>query len=183
MQTRRTLHRAGGFTLLEASFTIVIIGTGALAILAAQQAFHRENDWAQRSGNAVLLANELRELTLSLPLHDPITGAATLGPESGEADVTDYDDLDDFAGTVSEGLGAGTTFDPPINAMREDIDGLPGWSQFIEVANVDPDDISASTTEALGTTDMMRVRVTIRYQSPQDDSPKAITQLTWVVGQ
>ena len=43
MQTKRQLRRAAGFTLLEAAFTIIIIGTGALAILAAQQAFHREN--------------------------------------------------------------------------------------------------------------------------------------------
>ena len=183
MRSNRQLHRAGGFTLLEAAFTIIIIGTGALAILAAQQAFHRENDWAQRTGTAALLANELRELTLSLPLHDPITGVTTLGPEAGETDVTDYDDLDDFAGDVTEGFGTGTVFDPPINALRNEVDDLRGWSQFIEVANVNPDNISASVTEPLGTTDMVRIRVTIRYQSPQDDSPGAITQLTWVVGQ
>ena len=182
MRSNRQLHRAGGFTLLEAAFTIIIIGTGALAILAAQQAFHKENDWAQRTGTAALLANELRELTLSLPLHDPITGVTTLGPEAGETDVADYDDLDDFAGDVTEGFGTGTVFDPPINALRGEVEGLPRWSQLIEVTNVDPDDISASTAEPLGTTNMMRIRVSVRRQSAQDDAPKTITQLTWVVG-
>ena len=162
---------------------MIIVSTGVLAILAAQQAFHKENDWAQRTGTAVLLANELRELTLAMPLHDPITGAPTLGPEAGEYYVTDYDDIDDFAGPVTDGFGAGTIFDPPINALRQQVDNLPGWSQFVEVVNVDPGDISASTAEALGTTEMMRVRVSIRRQSAQDDSPKTITQLTWVVGQ
>ena len=81
-------HRDSGFTLIEASLTTIIVGTGVLAILAAQQAFHKKNDWAQRSGTAMLLANELREFTLSLPQHDPITGDTNMGPELGENDVT-----------------------------------------------------------------------------------------------
>ena len=183
MRTGKHLHRAGGFTLLEASLTIIIIGTGVLAILAAQQAFHRQNDWAQRTNNAMLLANELRELTLPLPLNDPITGTTTVGPEAGETVVTDYDDVDDFAGPLVLSSRHGTIFDPPINALCQEIADLPGWSQLIEVVNVDPDDISAATGVPLGTTDMMRVRVSVRYKSPRDSAPRTITQLTWVIGQ
>jgi hypothetical protein len=51
-----------------------------LAILAAQQAFHKKNDWASRNGTAMQLANELRELTMVLPKHDPFTGLANMGP-------------------------------------------------------------------------------------------------------
>ena len=72
-------RRQRGFTLIEASLTTVIIGTGVLAILAAQQAYHRKNDWAQRTGTAVLLANEIRELTLPMPQHDPFN-PTVMGP-------------------------------------------------------------------------------------------------------
>ena len=174
-------RRQAGFTLIEAALTTVIIGTGVLAIVAAQQAYHKKNDWAQRTGTAVLLANELRELTLTLPMHDPLTGDATLGPEASENGIADFDDLDDFAGTVTSGVGTGTTFDPPVNALRQQIPNMAGWSQEMQVVNVLPDNISTTITQPLGTTDLMRVTVTVRYQSPQAATPLTITQLSWLV--
>jgi type II secretory pathway pseudopilin PulG len=179
---RRVARRRSGFTLIEAALATVIIGTGVLAILAAQQAYHRKNNWAQRTGTAMLLANEIRELTLTLPQHDPITGTANMGPEAGET-VASYDDLDDFAGPVTNGVGAGVTFDPPINALRQTVADLDGWSQVVRVENVLPDNISSTFTQNLGTTDLMRVTVTINYQSPQSDEPMTVTTLTWMVGE
>ena len=174
--------RQGGFTLIEATLTTIIIATGVLAILAAQQAYTRKNDWAARTSTAVLLANELRELTLTLPRQDPITGLAFVGPEPGENGLLDYDDLDDFAGPVTAGVGEGLTFDPPINALRETIPDLAGWSQTIRVENVLPDNISSTFTQPLGTTDMIRVSVSVRYQAPSSAQPMTITTLTWMVG-
>lgn len=187
---RHLKHRNGGFTLIEASLTTVIIGTGVLAILAAQQAYHMKNDWAQRTGTAMLLANELREMTLSLPLNDPITGAATLGPEANEIGFASYDDIDDFAGPLNvTGFGPGTTFAPPINAQRVPIANLPpGWSQQINVINVLPTDIDANPLDPtdgsvlpLGTTPMMQVTVLVNYQAPNAQAPTNLAQLSWVV--
>ena len=182
---RRNTHSLRGFTLIEAALTTVIVGTGVLAIVAAQQAYHEKNVWAQRSSTGVLLCNELRELTLTLPMHDPFTGNATVGPEGNEDTVADYDDLDDFAGAVdaTTGLGAGVTFAPPINALRNQVADLPGWSQFIQVESVLQDNISSTFTQPLGTTPLMRVTVTSRYQGPNDDSPTTVAQLSWVVGE
>lgn len=174
-------RRAGGFTLIEAALTTVIIGTGVLSILAAQQAYHIKNDWAQRTGTAMLLANELRELTLTLPMNDPFTGAANLGPEADELDVADYDDLDDFAGPVVGGVGTGLTFNPPINALRLPIANLNGWSQQIQVENVPQGNIALVGTPLLGSTNLMRVTVTVNYQPPNSAQSTA-TVLTWVVG-
>lgn len=179
---RRIARRRRGFTLIEAALTTVIVGTGVLAIVAAQQAYHRKNDWASRMGTAILLANELRELTMVMPMNDPITGDATLGAESGETAVTQYDDLDDFAGPVSGGFGAGLTFDPPINALRQQIPGMTGWSQEIHVDSVLPGNISSTITQPLNSTDLMRVTVTVRYQRPQENTPMTMTTLSWVVG-
>lgn len=175
-------NRTRGFTLLEAAAALVIVSTGVLALIAAQQAVHRQNDWAQRSATAMLLANEIRELTLSLPLHDPITGKTNLGPEPGELTVAAYNDVDDFAGVVVDGVGQGTTFDPPINALRQPIADMAGWSQEVRVFSVPATNISTATPPALGATDLMRVRVTVRYRAPQDAEPRTITQLTWIVG-
>jgi len=178
----RRRHRHRGFTLIEAALTTVIVGTGVLAIVAAQQAYHRKNDWAGRMGTAILLANELRELTMVLPMNDPITGSATLGPENGETAVAQYDDLDDFAGAVSGGYGAGIVFNPPINALRQQIPNMPGWTQEIHVDSVLSGNISSTFTQPLNSTDLMRVTVTVRYQRPQENAPMTMTTLTWVVG-
>ncbi len=174
--------RASGFTLIEAALTTVIVGTGVLAIVAAQQAYHQKNDWAQRTGTAMLLANEVRELTMPMSMTDPITGTTFIGPEPGETTVGDYDDLDDFAGVPVGGVYPGTTFDPPIDAMRRQIPDMPGWSQKIEVRSVWETDIDSTLPIPLGTTPMLRMTVDVLYQGPNDASASSITQLSWVIG-
>ena len=184
--SRNSTHLASGFTLIEAALTTVIIGVGVLAILSAQQAYHMKNDWAQRTGTAMLLANELRELTLTMPMNDPFTGIANLGPEADEANVNAFDDLDDFAGVVGiAGFGPGTTFNPPINALRQPILNMNGWSQQIVVVNALPNNIGLvgpNTAQPLGTTNLMRITVTINYQEPNQALPSPITVLSWVTG-
>lgn len=177
----RRPRRAAGFTLIEAALTTVIVGTGVLSIVAAQQAYHHKNGWATRTGNAVLLANELRELTMALPQHDPITGNAFYGPETGENNILEYDDLDDFAGPVTAGVGAGLTFDPPVDALRQQLTDLVGFSQRITVSNVLPDYINAPFTQPLGSTPIMRVDVGVDWTDPDTGETNALTELSWIV--
>ena len=165
-------HR--GFTLIETAMATVIIGTGVLAIVFAQQTFHAQNDWAQRAATGMRLAGEIREMTFNLPRHDPVTGTDTWGPEDNEATVEDYDDLDDFDGAIfSFDLDNG-----PLSARRAAIENLPGWSQYIEVRNVDPFDIH--DVQENGTTEMTQIEVIIEYQGPMDLAPNEITRLTWI---
>ena len=183
---RRRCRRDRGFTLIEAALTTVIVGTGVLSIVAAQQAYHQKNDWAQRTGTAMLLANELRELTMPMPAFDPITGQTFIGPEPGEAGIDDYDDLDDFAGVSVDGGATypGLTFNPPIDALGRTIPDMTAWSQQITVEGVLEENIGSGVALTPGTAGTLtRMTVNILYQGPNDAVPNVVTQLTWVVGQ
>lgn len=171
---RRTRQR--GFTLIEASLVTVIVGVGVLAIVAAQQAYHKQNAYSQRVGTALLLANEIRELTMHLPQHDSITNTQYWGPEPNEPDVDQFDDLDDFDGSA----GSGVTFSPPIDALRQAIPNMAGWSQVVTVENVLPTYINASVTAPDNSTDLMRFTVRVLYQGPNDEQPGEVTRLTWI---
>jgi len=142
---------------------LVIIGVGVLAFVDAQASFTRSNGWSSQAATAMLLANEIRELSRRLPRHDPVTGltltatggGGTLltgwGTEAGEVDVDDIDDLDDLDGKV---FGEGGDFPGPIDAfggiiprigvdgvvLTDDGDPLPlsGWTQRVTVEKVDP---------------------------------------------
>ena len=58
-----------GFTLLETMLALVIIGVGVLAFVDAQTSFIRSNNWSSQAATGMLLANEIRELTRTLPRH------------------------------------------------------------------------------------------------------------------
>ncbi|MBI1369403.1 MAG: hypothetical protein GC162_12210 [Planctomycetes bacterium] len=171
---RRNRHT--GFTLIEAALVTIIVGVGVLAIVQAEQSYHQQNNFSQHIGTALLLANEIRELTLNMPQHDPITGTATWGPESNEHSVVDYDDLDDFDGTD----GQGVTFSPPIDAMRQEIPNMAGWSQKVTVVNVLPNYLSSSAPAPDDSTDVVRITCQVFYQSPRDEAPVEITRLSWI---
>ena len=160
---RRPAPARPGFTLLETSLALVIIGVGVLAFIDAQSAFIKNNAWSSQAATSTLLANEIRELTRRLPRHDPVTGlylqgsgsAAVLhgwGPDAGETAVLDIDDIDDLD-TLK--FGDGGDFAGPINSFGQtipetdlngntitDSDGmqiaLRGWSQTVFVDKVDP---------------------------------------------
>ncbi|XVJ59039.1 MAG: prepilin-type N-terminal cleavage/methylation domain-containing protein [Tepidisphaera sp.] len=150
-----------GFTLLETSMALVIIGVGVLAFVEAQQSFIRNNGWSSQAATGAYLANEIRELSRRLPRHDPVVslyldtengGAlAGWGLEGNESDISDINDIDDLDG-ISFGLGG---FEGPINALGELVpatdengvvvvneDGMTramtGWFQSVTVEKLDP---------------------------------------------
>ncbi len=183
-QARRPRRHHRAFTLIETALAIVIIGTGVISILTAQAAFHQQNAWSTHTSTATFLANEIREMCTRLPLFDPVTGTTNWGPEANEPTLVDFDDLDDFDGAN----GAGVLFTAedgsgPVNALREVIPGMDGWSQTILVYNVDPADISAEGNSNMdGTTTMARIEVTVSYQGVNDDEPVPVTTMAWVTG-
>lgn len=180
-RTTRRRHRCErkGFTLIETALATVIVGVGVLAMVGAQQAFHQKNEWSTHATIAQQLGNEIREMTLNLPRHDPVTGLTVWGPEDNESWVGAFDDVDDFDGTAGEGLVFSADLgNGPINARREVISNMPGWTQTVTVQNVDPFDITATAADQ--TTNLLRVLVIVEFQGPQDDEPIEMTRVSWI---
>lgn len=171
-------RRRRGFTLIEAALATVIIGTGVLAIISAQQVLLAKNEWSTMTSTATWLGNEIREMTLNLPRHDPVTGTAYWGPEDDEGLLEDYDDVDDFDGygdglVFSAALGNG-----PINAARQVIPDMEGWEQIVTVTSVDQYDILTPLADA--STEMVRVEVLVRFQASEAQQPIDMTRIRWI---
>jgi type II secretory pathway pseudopilin PulG len=130
----RTGKRRSAFTLIEASLATVIVGVGVLAIVEAQQSFLQKNAWSTHTSTAMFLANELREMTRTMPRHDRFSGGVYFldpdahtgfrgwGPEPDEVTPLDFDDLDDFDGVAFGSApnlpGAlNARFTGPVNAL------------------------------------------------------------------
>lgn len=165
---RRTLSRRG-FTLLETSLALVIIGVGVLAFVDAQRAFIEQNNWSSRAATGALLANEVRELTRRLPKYDPVVGLSVNGQTvvgwgagAEKVVVRDFNCLTDFDTKI---FGRDGNMPGPIAAAgtvvpMTDADGvvmldnagkaksLEGWQQSVTVEKVDP--LNLATVRADG---------------------------------
>ncbi len=164
----------------------IIVGVGVLAMVSAQAAFHKKNAWSTHANVATQLGNEIREMTWNLPRHDPVTGDAFWGPDGGEEMViTDFDDLDDFDGAGDGLIFSAALGNGPINARREIIANMDGWSQTIRVFNLDPFNIVFNPADlgglpADGTSDVLCVEVVVEYQGPRDSQATEMTRVSWI---
>ncbi|MHC4709682.1 MAG: type IV pilus modification PilV family protein [Planctomycetota bacterium] len=179
-------HRAG-FTLIETALATIIVGVGVLAMVSAQAAFHKKNAWSTNASIAMALGNEIREMTWNLPQRDPVTGDAFWGPEGNEVSFDDYDDLDDFDGDGGGLIFSAAFGNGPINARREVIPNMDGWSQIVRVFNVDSFDISVdpdrpddSMLPADGTTAVMAIEVIVEFQGVHETTPQEMTRVSWI---
>ncbi len=198
-------HRSAGFTLLETALATVVIGVGVLAVVEAQQSFLQRNSWSTAASTASYLANEVRERSKTFTRHDRFAGGlyfldeddpSTLrgwGPETGEAEATDLNDLDDLDGAVfgsatnlPDGFTLSRRYPGPINAFAEIIpetlyDGtmelaegeeegeqvavaLRGWTQIVTVRKVNPYDMTeVLANSAVVVDEGVTVRTVDRY--------------------
>lgn len=171
MMSRYTTTTRPGMTLIEAAVAISLISIGLLVGMASQQAQHRAMIYNHQVASADMLARELREWMMHLPLYDPLEGPVSFGPEPGETHYTQYDDFDDFHGFDTQAIGG------PMNGLGQIIADMPQWSQQITIERVAPDDL-ANPMALDETTGIARATVSVRYHdAPQ---PIIMTELSWL---
>lgn len=150
----------GAFTLLEVLVAVILIGLAVVALLGANRAFTLSNSAGLELSTAEFLIEQVKELTILLPVADPESGTDYFGPEPDEAALADYDDVDDFDNAPP--------FRPPINAERQQLEDLSAYSQQVTVQKVD-----SSNFEQLPDDDnyqFVRVSVKIYHNSKLVDS-------------
>ena len=114
-----------GFSLIEVLIAIVLVGLAIASLVTANSAFTKANGAGAELSTAEFLIEQIRELSVLLPVIDP-DGGSTFGPETGET-LADYDDLDDFDSA---------SFSPPIDADRNPLNDLAAFSQQVTVEKV-----------------------------------------------
>ncbi len=115
-----------GFTLIEVLIAIILVALAIASLVAANISFTKASGAGTDLSTAEFLIEQIRELTVLLPVIDPQTGTDVFGPEDGET-LANYDDLDDFDGT---------SFSPPISADRATLNNFAAFSQQITVENI-----------------------------------------------
>ena len=163
MRNRKRCNAMRGLTLVETLVAIVLVGLTIAAIIASTTAFTRASGVGIDLSTAEFLIEEIREMTASLPVIDPENGTGTFGPESGEAALANYDDIDDFDGA---------TFSPPVDIHRNALNDFAGFTQRITVENVDVADLTQ--VRADHSTDFVRMTVEIVR------SGQVISSCSWI---
>jgi len=120
-----------GFSLIEVLVAIILVGLAIASLVAANISFTKANAAGTELSTAEFLLEQVKELTVMLPVVDPNTGMLTFGPEAGETILADYDDLDDFDGLA---------FSPPISADRATLNDFAAFTQQVTVENVSAGD-------------------------------------------
>ena len=166
------MMQARGFTLIETALATIIVATGMLAMLAAHEAFVGQNVWGGRAAQAARLGSEIRERSMVLSIDDPVTGSMIWGAE--EADIVDWDDMDDFDGLDVSGWQG----DGPIDASGAVIPDMQQWRQVVRVESVDP--TNHAVQQANGTTDAVRVSVDVLWHEEPSSPGELVTSLSWV---
>jgi prepilin-type N-terminal cleavage/methylation domain-containing protein len=155
--------RRRGFTLIETSMAMVIIGVALSAVLQLLAAGTSSNLAGKEMSTALNLANNIREFAAGLAYQDP---ANPTSPNTrGTLSPTAYNDIWD--------LDTGN-FTPPLDCSGQQISSLSGWSQVVKVQSVDPTNLTATRPND-PTVATARITVTVYHGN------KYIHQICWVV--
>ncbi len=154
-----------GFSLIEVLIATLLVGLAIAALVAANTSFTMANDAGSDLSTAEFLVEQIRELTMTLPIVDPDASTWTvLGPETDETDLVAYDDVDDFDGA---------TFSPPINSDRAPLSEFPSFSQRVVVEKLNPSNFNEVWADS---TNSNFVRITVRVLQ----NGAEISSATWI---
>lgn len=152
-----------GFTFIEVLIAILLVALAIASLVAANSSFTRANAAGTDLSTAEFLIEQVRELTILMPVVDPNTGISTFGPEADETSLADYDDLDDFDGAA---------FSPPISADRATLNDFAAFTQQVTVENVSAGDFEQVVTDHYS----FFVRVTVKLLL----NSREISSASWI---
>jgi prepilin-type N-terminal cleavage/methylation domain-containing protein len=116
-----------GFSLVEVLIAVALVGLAIVSLVAANSVFTQNNATALKLSTSEFLMEQVKELTMLLPVVDPQT-KTYFGSKGGET-LLIYDDIGDFDDA---------TFSPPINADRQTLSTLAAFTQKVTVQKVSP---------------------------------------------
>lgn len=163
---RRRLRTSKGFSIVEVSLATVIVGVAVVSLMELFFACTTQNGAASRLSTAMFLASNVREAMANVSFDDPYYGRVTPGPDVGETLAT-YDDLDDFSNA---------SFNPPIDARRQTVAGMDGYTQTVTVQDVDP---NRPTVASPGNA-ARQVTVRVTYQRDASQPSGEVFRLSWL---
>jgi len=146
----RVSRRDNGFSFVEILISIILVGLSITALVFASNSFTMANGAGADLSTAEFLVEQIRELTALLPVVEPDAPTTVFGPDPGESTIAAYDDLDDLDNL---------TCSPPIDAGRNALTELAGFSQVVKVENVSQADFNAVVTDH--GSDFVRITVTV----------------------
>jgi type II secretory pathway pseudopilin PulG len=165
-----------GFTLIEAALATAIVGVGILSMVKLVAACTQGNSLARQITTATLLADHVQEAMAGLPINDPYLVSTYFGPEPGETLPT-FNDIDDFDGS---------SFNPPIDSMRNKLPQFPQYTQVVSVWPVLPGQLNGNANAAAPTipkstyTGAVRVTVRILYRRIPTEAAVEVYRTSWI---
>lgn len=151
-----------GFTLMETTLAMVIIGVGVGAMMQLLAAGTQSNLASNELTTAINLANNIREVAAQLAYTDPGNPTSASTKETSPLGYNDIWDLN------------GGAFSPPLDCSASPISSYSGWKQAVTVQTVAPDQITATRPND-PTVSTARITVTV-YHGGQ-----YIYQTSWIV--
>lgn len=148
-----------GFTLIEATISIVIVSVILLAALSTAGATARAQRVIESTSRGPELVRQLMGEILGTAFVDPEDLNASLGRDSGESgsdDRADLDDVDDYDGLVEVAL---------VYRGGSPVPDTTGWTRSVTVRYTNP-----VTLADMGSTESNLKRVTVTATSPAGEA-------------
>ena len=151
------MRRANGFTLVELSVCIAVVGTGLAAVMSLVPQLTGTADAGHHIATAVGLAELLIQEMDALPFEDT-AATCTFGVETDESDANraDFDDLDDYDGYTDT---------PPKDRNGNPDNNYADYNRSVAVVNVSTADLTTEVAD--GTTDCKQITVIVRRKGQE----------------
>jgi type II secretory pathway pseudopilin PulG len=160
-----------GFSLIEATISIIIVGGALVASLQAVGLAASMTRRAAEMDQASLLARDLMVEIIAQPYKDPVFDSGQIGPRPSEVDGTRalFNDVDDYHGWTAS---------PPQSRNGAVLPNLEGWSRSVRVQWIDPTDMAPAASD----TGIKRITVAVSRNGIPRAQLVALRTLTWSDG-